>query len=132
VQILFFNKHNKDISGLIDADVIKAYKIKVSSSKNYLSFRNELSKSFSGETIIVFFIEDSGDLNFIEKNYHNFIDIKLIIKSYLNSEQYSRRILNLNPRMIVDSLDIDNSELKQIIAGIIKEFFKKNNYRGKK
>lgn len=128
MKVLFFNKNNRDISDFIDPDLIHTYQIKVISSENYLLFRNELSKSFSGETIVVFIVEDMKDLSFIEEVQKYMLDMKLIIKHFDGLINSGRRILKLKPTLVIDSSYTDTSEVRKIISGVIKEVYKINKY----
>jgi hypothetical protein len=91
-------------------------------SEDYSGFKKEFSLCLSGETIIVFFIKNEIDLNFLESIQRDFVDVKLII-NIAEKKLYQARALKLRPRIITNA-DEDIQLLLGVIQGGVKEKFK--------
>ncbi len=120
MKILIYNTYNEKMTEEI-RHTISVYKnCQIIPAKNYNTFKKEFSLCLSGETIVVFFIKNEKDMNFLESIQGSFLDIKLIVNLTESEISFQSRILKLQPRIITDS-DKNSILLTGTIQGMIKE-----------
>lgn len=99
---------------------------KVIETIDQVSFLKAYSQCFSGETLVVFFAEDSEDMDFLEKTYKTFVDIKLLIHLSDNINSLYERALQLYPRLISTQNGDEYMLLLKAIEVIAKKISQKN------
>lgn len=119
MRILFYSSDQKDLLAVPNSELIKKSKTTVILSVDYSEFQKEFQKCFSGETIVIFYIKNEDDLNFIESIEKIFFDVKLIINYSGASDVFLKRIFKLNPRVITNTAQ-NPQLLKEALMGLIK------------
>ncbi len=122
MKILTFNSQHDEIVSKIRHSTMKFQNCPVILTKNFHTFKKEFSSCLSGETLIVFFLNNELDMRFLESIRYDFVDIKLII-DISGGTQYQDRALKLHPRIITnvnENLDL----LLGVIQGCLKENMK--------
>ena len=123
MKILIFNRHNEKINLEIQY-ALKACQIcQLILTKDHHTFTKEFSPCLSGETVIVFFINNENDMKFLESIHTQFVDIKLIVDQSERKKSFQSRVLNLHPRMITNS-DENSELLVGVVQGIVMEKLK--------
>lgn len=120
MKVLIFNPKHENITQQI-ADRLRGFKhCQLILTFEHLSFECEFARCLSGETIVVFFIDDNNDLSFLEKMSEKFVDVKLVINIPHHANGYYDRILKLCPRMIFTT-KMYPQLLPEFVFGIVKE-----------
>jgi lantibiotic modifying enzyme len=121
MKILIFNSHKEKIIQEIQYALKSFQNCQVILTKDHHEFKKQLPNCFSGETIVVFFINTEKDMVFLESMQNHFVDIKLVINQSERKKSFISRSLKLHPRIITHS--DENSEL---LLGVIQGIIKKN------
>ena len=123
MKILIFNNQNEKINQKIQYALNAYQNCQLILTKDHHTFTKEFSFCLSGETIIVFFINNKNDMDFLESIHTQFVDIKLIVDQSERKKSFQSRVLELHPRMITN-FDENSELLIGVVQGIVKEKLK--------
>lgn len=120
MKILIFNPYHQDVNHRIINAVMAFQPCRVIEVDDHPSFRTAFSNCLSGETIVVFFVENERDMLFLEAMNSKFFDIKLIVNHPDQNDQFHERILKLYPRIMTVTHECLHL-IPQAVCGIIKK-----------
>ena len=116
MKILIFSIGNETISQKIIDGLNQFKNCQIILLEDHQSFKKEFRHCFSGETVVVFFIEGEEDMSFLESMEKEFVDIKLIINQPDHTNSFYGRILSLHPRLITNI-----RECRELLPGVVRK-----------
>jgi|GEM_PF-1817506 len=84
------------------------------------AFKQLYAQCLSGETIVVFFVNDDADMAFLEVMEKDFVDTKLLVSIANGNEQWVARAYKQKPRIVTRSYDHPEL-LAMTIKGIARQ-----------
>ena len=120
MKILIYDSRNKQDKDSINTLVETFTSCQILFTDNYYSFETKLLSCYSGETVIVFFVNEEKDMDFLESTMKNLTDIKLIVNLLEKTSSLESRAYAIGARLVTKT--DDNEVLLPLgLQGIIKE-----------
>ncbi len=120
MKVLMFNPYNENMTREIKGAIGGIEQCRLAQALDHPSFEAEFSSCLSGETIIVFFVNDEEDLLFLENIQNKFVDIKLMTILRERTPGFYDRILKLCPRVLAVSGECDRL-IPEALLGLVRE-----------
>ncbi len=120
MNLIIFNPLFEEITRNITDTIRHFNECRIVRAADHRAFSSVFAHSLSGETVVVFLVDDEEDMGFLEEIHRNFIDIKLFTVLTNNSDRLRGRALKLQPRMITH-VGGDSRLLPRAVRGVIEE-----------
>ncbi len=91
------------------------------------AFKQKVGKCLNGETILVFFIYEKADMDFLESAEKDFIDMKLVIYLAVDDRDLMTRAYKLHPRVVTGNCD-SKDLLPAAVNGILTSLMEANEH----
>ena len=120
MKVLIYNPYRRYITQQRINSVSGYDKCRIVPTEDLFVFKYAFNECLSGETIVVFFIENETDMAFLEDMNSKFVDIKLIVNHPDENDKFRARILKLYPRFVTVSDDCDRL-LPEVVPGLVRQ-----------
>ncbi len=118
MNFLIYSRKSQSLVG----ELVSEYtgKVKTFHARDRQSFKRDYQDCFSGETLVLFFIEDPGDFDVLSSVSRYFVDVKLLIYLVGEAKTLMPKAFGYYPRWVTGSFEPD-SHLHQVVAGILSD-----------
>ncbi len=129
MRILVYSREDHDIIPAIESVLSLKGGVEFHVATKPKAFKQKAGKCLNGETILVFFIYEKADMDFLESVEMDFIDIKLVIYLAVDDRDLMTRAYKLHPRVVTGTCD-SKDLLPAAVNGILASLTQANEHLG--
>ena len=127
MKILVYSREDHAVIQTVESVLSLKERVEFQVAATPKAFKQKVGKCLNGETILVFFIYEKADMDFLESVEIDFIDIKLVISLAVDDRDLMTRAYKLHPRLVTGNCD-SKELLPAAVNGILTSLTEANEH----